>query len=184
MMDRWTTCGDSVVVVGLLFAISLHLTEGQMFQFQSTMDPALSLRLSLCRETCGNQYYDCKIGKCENGDFGADEGYGPCIGLCTDTFYSCWNDCKRTITPAPTTVPPTASQTLPPGVYEVIRKLHSANDISELNSKFLRDPNGHIKALKRHADNEQPTDLVLFAGKGYIDKLNTAKPYSFTGMRN
>ncbi|XP_033734765.1 uncharacterized protein LOC117323572 [Pecten maximus] len=173
-MERWATSGDSVIVTGLLFVISLRLVGAQMFS-ATLDDPKLNLRMSQCRETCGNKYFECKIGKCESGDFGSEEGYGLCIDLCTEIFYACLNECERKITPAPTTTPPTvaAGETLPPGVYELIRNLHNTKGISGRNS-----------VLNDNTVNSKQTSGIELAGKDYLNRLSTVKPFSFTGIHD
>ncbi|XP_060071109.1 uncharacterized protein LOC132551023 [Ylistrum balloti] len=182
-MDKRTASGDFVNVVSLFFVISLHLAGAQVYS--ATLNPRLSLELSRCRETCGDNYFECKIGKCEGKEFESGEGYGLCVDLCKDSFYTCLDDCKRRIVPPPTIAPTTKERDiLPPGIYEKIRNLNTAKDISEFNLKFLRGPfDRNPVMVGDNVNEERPTDIVLVAGKDYVNKLNTEKPYSFTGFR-
>lgn len=145
-------------------------------QFWQTLDPVTKVQLDECREVCGNTYYDCKIGKCEAGDFGSEEGYGPCIDLCQETFYECVRDCSLKYTPTTTAAP---LGTLPPAVFDAIRKMYSAQEISDFNSRLLhRQPQEQYIIDQTGADSSNQVVKNLH----FFDKFTEA-PHSFTGTR-
>ncbi|OWF43820.1 hypothetical protein KP79_PYT10193 [Mizuhopecten yessoensis] len=181
MMGRRPTSGNLFYEVGLLVFASLRLVDAQLFL--RALNPKQTIKLNQCREVCGDEYFDCKIGKCDGGEYVSEKGYGLCVDLCKDSFYSCLDDCKTRVTPVSTT--PAERATLPPGVNEIIRNLHTAKDISEFNMKFLHGPNAQNQAQTDNTANAEPNvNIPMFAGKNYLNKLNTVRPFSFTGVRS
>lgn len=122
-----------------LIAITINTSYSQQQTFQlyeRTISPIVLAAISSCRNVCGDEYYNCKIGRCESKERTTDADTDElCYKSCTKNFRFCFETCAIDTDYMPTTQQPP---------YQVRKHTIDINSLIVLNAPTQQTFTGYF----------------------------------------